>query len=186
MKRILALLGCVLTILLASDEKNQGTIDMKAHSSDVMELRDILNFEGIDYYKLYFTGSKLKDKNYCILAKEIQKNEIINIDTLVDTRKNRMKINGDTLKFRIIAKKTAENKLRTFFRFPRYGVENKTAADNKDYSFRILRLKPGIKPDRPFYAFAFIPPYETQWGKSYCKVTNSNVQPEKWGGKNSG
>ena len=41
------------------------------YSSDNPDVSDILDFEGIDYMKINFTGKELKGKAYKITVKEI-------------------------------------------------------------------------------------------------------------------
>jgi len=63
------LLSAILAFGQVDDES--GIKMISDYSSDNSEIRDILNFEKIDYYKLKFVGSELIGKDYSLIVKEI-------------------------------------------------------------------------------------------------------------------
>ncbi|MEO1033786.1 MAG: hypothetical protein AAFX55_20555 [Bacteroidota bacterium] len=77
------------------------------YSSKNSDLRDILSFEKIDFFRINFTGTELVGKDYSLIAKEIWNGKVSNIDTLVNTSINQRlsKLSKDTLSFKVIAKK---------------------------------------------------------------------------------
>jgi len=176
------LLSAILAFGQVDDES--GIKMISDYSSDNSEIRDILSFEKIDYYKLKFVGSKLIGKDYSLIVKEIWNGEIKKTDTLVNTAKHeRMeKLSFDTLNLKVIAKKTPDDKLKMNFRFSRFGIERKfDAIDSDDYSLRDIGTKMEIEPGKEFYALAYILPYEKDGWKMYCAVDSSGKDVESWG-----
>ncbi len=184
-KAFLVLAGCLFPIEFAFGQPDDNSIKMiSTYSSENLEVSDILAFEKIDYYKIVFAGSSLIDKNYFFIVKEIWNGEITKIDTLINTAKNARlgKLNSDSLKVRIMAKKASDNKLKMSFRFPRLGMESTfKAIDSDDYSLRDIGRNLKIEPNEPFYALAYILPYEKDGYKMYCDVEYSDINVEKWG-----
>ena len=153
-------------------------------SSDIPELRDILYFERIDYFKIKFVGKELVGKDYLLIVKEIWNGEIKTADTLVNTSANEWmnKISSDSLSFKVIAKKQHDDKIKMFFRFPAFGLERKFEATQSDaYSLRSLGTQLDIKENENFYALAYILPYEKEGMQMYCAVDSSGKEVESWG-----
>ncbi|MCP9200845.1 hypothetical protein MKO06_13070 [Gramella sp. GC03-9] len=155
------------------------TTDYSASDSD---LRDILNFEGIDYMKISFYDERLKNKGYHISVKEIWDGKIINDTTVFNSRDISIEkyetINDTVLNFRIVSKHTPDNKLKMSFLFPRFGVTREyDAIDSDEYSLRNLAAESDleISLDKKFYLLAYILPYENEDGsKSWCRVGSSD------------
>ena len=76
------------------------------YSSENLEIREILAFERIDYYKIAFVGSKLIGKDYSLVVKEIWNGEIKTNKTLISSTENRRleKLEVDSLEFKVMAK----------------------------------------------------------------------------------
>ncbi len=174
-----------LVALGAFGQKQNSSIQMLSdYSSDNPDLRDLLFFEGIDYYKIKFVGAALAGKDYVLVAKEIWNGEIKKIDTLVNTAKNsRMeKLSTDTLNLKVIAKKKDEHTLKVSFRFPEFLTERTfEATPSDDYSLRDVGKQLAIEPGRKFYALAYILPYEKDGWKLWCAVDSSGKDIESWG-----
>lgn len=169
--------------VMAQTKENQIKMT-SVYSSDNSEIKDILMFENIDYYKLKFAGSELIGKDYSMIVKEIWNGKIKNIDTLVNSAKNNRleKLNTHELEFKVIAKKTPDNKLKMLFKFPWFGMERKfDSIDSEDYSLRDVGTDFEIEPGKPFYALAYILPYEKDGWKMWCAVESSGKDIENWG-----
>ncbi len=150
------------------------------------EVQDLMQFENINFYYIYFTGISLIGKDYVLVSKEIWDGKITKIDTLIDTSKSSYigKLENDTLKIKVIAKKTYENNLKVHFRFPRLGITKKFDAINSDaYLLRNIGINVPIIANKKFYALAYILPYEKDGTQRYCAVENSGVDVEMWGKK---
>jgi hypothetical protein len=170
--------------LITFSQMDNGIKMTTEYGSENQDLQDILTFEKIDYYKVYFTGSDLKDKNFYLIVKELWDGVITNIDTIANTSKNeRLKtIADDTFNLRVTAKKMPNKKLKLLFRFPQFGVEKTyRATDSDDYSLRDVGTKLKIEYDKEFSAFAYILPYEKNGWKMWCAVESSGKEIEGWG-----
>jgi hypothetical protein len=185
MKKLIFILIFYPLLTFAQTEESKCIIKMKTESgSENQELQDILNFEKIDYYKTEFIGADLKGKHYSLVVKEIWDGKVKHIDTILNTANNKYlkPLHSDTLSLRVIAKKTAEKKLKINFRFPQIGIEKTFEATRSDhYSLRDFGTRITIESNKPFYAFAYILPYEKNDFKYYCDVENSGKNIESWG-----
>ncbi|NMH27094.1 hypothetical protein [Flavobacterium silvaticum] len=175
-------LGCFSGI-----SQNDKLVMSSKGSFDKKELRDILDFQGMDYYKVSISGEQLKNKNYYIVSKEFWKGKIKKTDTIFDSRQHEVfRIGKDTLAFRIMSGKTSEKNLRVQFFFERFGINRNFKCTKSDaYSLRDSGTLSKINFGKPFYAFACILPTEHKDGsKSWCEV-DADADMENWG-KNLG
>ena len=158
------------------------------YSSENSEIRDILQFEGIDYFKLSFTGNELADKSYHLSVKEIWNGEIRSDSTIVNSAKIGIKqfekINDTILKIKVLSKFTYDKNLKMTFKFPNFSITRKfDAVDTEDYSLRNVAEGSGteIKYGEKFYLLAYILPYEKDGYQYYCAVESSGKDIENWG-----
>ncbi len=184
MKKLILILTFIPILTFSQSKKESGIKMTTEYGSENQELQDILTFEKIDYYKVQFTGTELKDKNYYLLVKKMWNGKIKEIDTLVNTSKNErmLPIKSDTLNIRVTAKKSSENELKLIYRFPQFGIERTFEATNSDdYSLRDVGTNIEIKSGKEFSAFAYIMPYEKDGWKMWCAVDSSGKDIESWG-----
>lgn len=190
MKNLLVLAKCLFIILCFSQgalaQKKEPLIKMKGNpqswGSD--ELWRLANWQGVHYEKATFSGKGLKGKNYYIVTKEIWNGNIKNTDTLFNSKNNAYfgPVKTDTLSLSVMGGKSSAKSIKTEFIFGRVSVsDNYLAVDTNEYSLRILDHVAVIEPGKPFYAFAFILPYEKDGNKYYCAVESSGKEMEKWG-----
>lgn len=86
------------------------------------------------------------------------------------------------MKFRIIAKKFTDDKLKVFFKFDKFGNERFYNATNSlDYSLRDVVRQMKIGAGKSFPAFAYILPYEHNGLKMWCAVDSSGKDVDSWG-----
>ena len=144
---------------------------------------DLMSWQKIGYENVEFTGKDLKGKDYYLVSKEIWDGEIKKTDTLINTTSHMLfKKAEDTLKITVMTGKESEKKLRTQFDFGRFSLENTyESLPTDDYSMRTYGRLVAIEPNKPFYAFAYILPYEKDNGKYYCAVEGSGKDIESWG-----
>ncbi len=190
-KRILIFICvCYFTASFAQNT-NDGLTMISDYSSNNPEIRDLLQFEGIDYLTIKFIGKKLKSKSYHIEVKEIWDGKITK-DTTVFNSKNIgieqfKKVNDTILSFKVISKLTHKNKLRMTFKFPRFSITKEyDAIDTREYSLRNIaeESKLNIGYNKKFYLLAYILPYEREDGsKSWCEVGTDGKDVEQWGTK---
>lgn len=171
-----------------------STSDLKMeteYSSDNYELSDILDFEGIDYIKVNFTGKELKGKAYKITVKEIWNGKVKSESVVVDSKNLGLPqfatLKKEEFKMRILAKHTDDDKLKMKFKFPRFSTNVEyDAIKSDDYSLRNIADESNleIKYNEEFYLLAYILPYEREDGsKSWCDVGNAGKDLENWGKK---
>ncbi len=176
-------------ILISNISLAQSDVKMKSdYSSDNPEIRDILQFEGIEYLKLSFTGKDLTNKSYHLSVKEIWNGKIKSDSTITNSAKipvpQFQKINDTILNLKVISKLTVENKLRMTFKFPRFSTTREfDAIKTNEYSLRNVAKtsKTEIKYGKKFYLLAYILPYEKDKYKYYCAVESSGKDIENWG-----
>lgn len=179
----------ITSCLIALASFSQSNILMSSdYSSENRELRDILQFEGIEYLKLNFTGKDMVDKSYHLSVKEIWNGEIKNDTTIIDSKsipiQQFQKINDTTFKITIISKLTIDNQLKMTFKLPRFSITKKfDAVHSDDYSLRNVAeaMETDIKYGEKFYLLAYILPYEKDGSKYWCAVESSGKDIEKWG-----
>jgi hypothetical protein len=187
MNKILLLFLTILSSLNFSFGQNDvNSIRMLSeYSSKDKVLSDFLFLEKIDHYQIRFVGEKLKNKHFWMVKKEVWNGNVSKTDTLVSASKVggiRNIVTDDTLKVRVIGK-SENKKLKMFFRFPRFGFGHDTdGIDSKDYSLRDIGTHANIELNKPFYALAYILPYEKDGSKMYCEV---DFDPDiiNWGKK---
>lgn len=185
MKKLILILTLLPMLTFAQmKEKNIGIKMTTEYGSENQEFQDILTFMKIDYYKTKFVGAELKGKNYSLIVKEIWDGKVKTIDTIVNTSNDKYlkPIDSDTLSLKVTAKKTSEKKLKVNFRFPQFGNERTyEATESDDYSLRDVGINVKIEIGKPFYAFAYILPYEKDGYKFWCAVESSGKNIENWG-----
>lgn len=155
-------------------------------SYDNKEFRNLLDFEGIDYYKVVIHGENMKGKNYSIVSKEIWNGKVKKTDTIFNSRELEMfKIEKDSLVFVVMSGKTDAKNLKIHFNFGRFGItRNYKCTKSDEYSLRDFGTRAPISVDKPFYAFACILPTEHKDGsKSWCEVEANGDDIENWGKK---
>lgn len=184
MKRLF-ILCCLLPFLSPGQALEDGKINMTTtYGSKIPELRDVLNFENIDYFNVQFSGNELKGKDYLLIVKELWDGEVKDTDTLVNTSENKRlnALASSDLKFTVTAKKSGESTLKIQFKFPQFGMTKSYKATNsEDYSLRDVGTNLVIEEGKSFAAFAYILPYEKDGWKMWCAVDSSGKDIESWG-----
>ena len=192
MRRIISIIAFTIIIVNLYGQ-TESPIRMTSEQTENKELRDILYFEGIEYYKIIFVGEELRNKSYSIRAKEF-KDGNLTLDTLIINTKSigvpsLETINDTILNIRVIAKQTFENKLKIMFNFPGFSTtarEFELIETEDSYSLRNLAEESNlpINYDESFYLLAYILPYDLGNGfKSYCEVGQNGEDVENWGEK---
>lgn len=191
MKNIFLAIFLILTPLLSfsQSEKKSGITMKSDYGSDNSEIRDILQFEGIEYMKLSFHGKELNDKSYHLTVKEIWNGKIKSESSIMDSKtipfEQFQKINDTVFNLKIISKLTPDNKLKMTFKFPRFSTTKKfDAIKSEDYSLRNVAEASGNELKyygEKFYLLAYILPYEKDGAKYWCAVESSGKDISNWG-----
>ncbi|RKS21948.1 hypothetical protein CLV94_2583 [Flavobacterium endophyticum] len=161
-------------------------IKMKSDSySENKALTDVMRFDNMDYYTTKFTGAALKGTEYYMVAKEIWDGKVKKTDTIFSSATNSYigKIENDSLNLTVIAKKSSDKSLKIKFLFDRFEIQKEyKSMRSDDYSLRDFGTHFPIVSGKPFYAFAYILPYEDKEGNKYwCAVESSGKDIETWG-----
>lgn len=187
-----SLSACLLFVTKLVCAQYNPTADIRfqaSYSSENIEVRDILQFEGVEYLKLKFTGESLKNKKYTLTVREIWdgklRSESIVLNTADAPTKQLSLVNDSVLNIKVISRLTAKNKLRMTFKFPSFATTREyDAVESDDYSLRVIPKDDGtalIDPDKKFYLLAYILPYEKDGFKYWCAVEDSGMDIENWG-----
>ncbi|KOS07671.1 hypothetical protein AM493_17690 [Flavobacterium akiainvivens] len=185
MKSILfSLLAMAQITLCTAQQKPKGSIAMTSKVySENNEIMDLMRFENINYFKTLFKGDSLKNKKFTITAKQFWKGKLSKTDTLLNTSIfEYVGVNKtDSLPLRVISKTQGKN-IEVKFIFDRFEVPHTfKGLKTSDYSLRDFGTDLPIEPNKPFYAFAYILPYEKDGGKYWCAVESSGKDIETWG-----
>ncbi len=183
MKTILGLLLILSTINIAAQHKNSITMEYPRLAKNQMELADLRSWLEIGYQPVYFNGPGIQGKDYYIVMKEIWYGTVKKTDTIVNTPSSQFfEPVKDTLKLTVMSGKSSQKSLRVQFNFERFSINTECLATlSDDYSMRVFGTHVTIEPNKPFYAFAYILPYEKDNNKYYCAVEGSGKDIESWG-----
>ncbi|WP_343530873.1 hypothetical protein [Pedobacter sp.] len=188
MKKKLLCLATILVLLnMAKAQKpTEGAVKMTADYGPANEeARVIVDFQGVEYYKVKLMGTQLKATKVLLYCKEMWNGKVKKVDTLIKKLdfKNLTNAKGDTLSFSVLGRRV-DDKLQVLFRFPRLGVNKKYQSLKTDnYSLRVLGNHYKIELNKSFPVFAYILPYEKDGWLMYCAVDQSGENVEDWGKK---
>lgn len=190
-KLILTLLLLVAGITVYGQNNDSQNLQMVTERGEFSadDIHNILQFQGIYYYKQTFTGSDLAGKSYIITAREFRDGELIQTDTLVNSSTiliNRLQtINDTTFTITVICQQVEKNKMKMDLRFPIMGTEREfNTMESTDYALKNLLNEENqeIEYGKPFPWLGYILPYDRGDGwKSWCDVANSGSDFTKWG-----
>lgn len=173
--------------IIQAQTTNDFTLKSK-YSSENKEIRDILDFEGIDYSTLTFSGKELADKSFHLTVKEIWDGKITSDSTVMNSTSIPIemfqKINDTVFSMTVISKHTDDDKLKMTFKFPRFSTTCEfNATSSEDYSLRNVAKAEGtaLRYGQKFYLLAYILPYEKDGSKYWCAVESSGKEIETWG-----
>ncbi len=191
MKKILILI-CIIFINTSygQNSENEKLKMISEYSSKNPEIKDILSFEGIEYYKIKFVGKELRNKSYHLTVKEIWNGKIVRDTTVFNSKTlpyQFQKVNDTIFTLKVISKLTPKNKLRMTFKLPKFSTTKEyDAIDTNEYSLRNIAEESNLKIsyNKKFYLLAYILPYDLGNGmKSWCEVGKSGKEIENWGKK---
>lgn len=182
----------LITANLTFGQTSNNSLKIISEFSSVnVEMRNILEFENIDYYKIKFIGNKLKNKSYQLSVKEVWDGKIVSDSVLINSKdlpfKQHQAINDSILDLTVISKLTDDKKLKMWFKFKQFSISREfKALDSDDYSLRNIAEESNmtIGYNKKFYLLTYILPYKRQDGsKSWCDVGVDGMDIENWGEK---
>lgn len=158
------------------------------HGVENQELKEILQFQNISYSKLKFEGEAIKNKYYILRLKEFKNGELVNTTVLFDeSGNNYFKIDSTYTAFKFLSQINSKY-LKVWIRGEKFASKQSffdTDNNNGKYvlkDFLGSKSKIEVSADKPFYIFAIITASKNPDGSgSYCRVAQSEVNPEKFG-----
>lgn len=190
MKNIFLIIILILSSMTmpAQIEITSDIIMTADYGSENPEMRDLLQFQGVEYHKLSFKGEKLKNASFHLKVKEIWNGIVRSDSTIINSAsiefEQFQKINDSIFNLKIISKLTNEDQLKMTFKFPSFSVTKKfEAIKSDDYSLRNVAQASDTKIQlgKKFYLLAYILPYEKEGAKYWCAVESSGTDIENWG-----
>ena len=176
---------CIYVLLLISSICTAQSTPLKMTTTfpENKEIDQLLRFEGIDMYHTTIAGTNLKDRHYYIAAKEIWKGKVKSVDTLFNSATFPVSvIEGDTLKFNVLAVKSGAKTLKVMFDFGRFSINRDySATKHTDYSLRDFGTQLPIETGKPFYAFAYILPQRNKDAAAHGVRYNTVARTSKNG-----
>jgi len=171
------------------DEMPTSYISLKIEGVKSQELVDYYNFEGIDYFKLTITGSRIGNQYFILTSEEFWNGKLINQDTIANTKLFNFQNGNDTLKIRVMSKKLNADTVKFQFSLPRFSTHRKYKTIPRNfYSLRDITNGRIQTFDRknPIILWAYSLPYEdpkTPGVMRYCELSKDGIPPENWGNK---
>ncbi len=163
------------------------SVNIKIDGVESRELLDYYRFEGINYFNLSITGSRVQDQYFVVTSNEFWEGVSVRRDTMVNTKKYGMKIGKDTLDIRVMSKKISSDTIKFQFHFPGFSINKKFKTTSKDtYSLRDITSdgEAVISRNEPFHLLVYSLPYEDPENPGYlyyCELSREGIPPEKWG-----
>lgn len=184
---------CFLSVTVLYAQTDAEELKLSVSDTDNKDLQSFFYFEKIDYCKIAFSGGeKMKEKGYCIKAKEYKDGELVMDSIIMDSRSMMFgpytTINDTIWTFAVMAKQIEKNRMKIMFNYSTYFFtsEFETIETEDNYSLRVLAKESDlpIRYDESFYLLAYILPYDLGNGnKSYCEVGRNGAEIEAWGTK---
>ncbi|MFD2517711.1 hypothetical protein [Salinimicrobium flavum] len=152
------------------------------------DLQTLFDFENINQTEFFFDGESIKGKYFVLTMKEFLNGEMINTTTLFDERGNQyFKIDSSKTSFKLLSKIDKED-LKIWIRGGKFGSKQSyfpLTHDNGRYVAKdFFGSKEILKEDTndPFYIMSIITPNRNPDGSgSYCRVAQSEIDPEQFG-----
>ena len=189
MKTITKLLS-ILFLLISGIAAGGSEIKMKSSEAfDSPDILSILRFENIGLEKIIFSGNDLKNRHFKIVIKEFTGGKLTKETVAIDSAElgDFGKINSETFSFRVLAKRTLDNKARFQFQFDRFSSEKEFDVNSAHKGF-VLKNFLGANTELAFsgtkseYFLTYMMPYVRPDGSgAYCEVAQSGANPEEFG-----
>lgn len=176
-------------LLIGCQALSQESITMALNPVEInQDLKIVLDFENISLDEVQFKGNSIKDKYYVLRLKEFKQGTLTTTQTLFDERGNKyFKVDSTFTSFKFMSKIDKDH-LKLWIRSNRFGSKQSYFEINdnngryvvKDFLGSERSLK--VPADSPFYVYAIITPNRSSNGSgSYCRVAQSEVNPEEFG-----
>lgn len=182
----------IIILVISSVFAIESDIKMKTVSEyDSPDILSILRFENINLDKITFTGNDLKNKHFRISIKEFTGGKLAKEEVAIDSTElgDFGKIKSDNFSFRVLTKRTVDNKAKFQFQFEQFSSEKEFKV-NETYKGFVLKNFLGANTEIAFpvnenkYFLTYMMPYVKLDGSgAYCEVAQSGANPEEFGKK---
>ena len=135
------------------------------------------------------TGEGIANQYFMLTSNEFWEGKSVKIDTITNTKTFRMKNERDTLRIRVMSKKTCSDTVKFQFNFPRYSISRNFKTTSKDtYSLRDITAnkEQTFAANEPINLLVYSLPYEDPNYPGYlfyCELSREGIPPEQWGEK---
>lgn len=179
----------LLLLLVGSQSYGQNSAEMTLQTVEVNpELMTLMQFENILFDNLQFRGNAIRNKYYVLKMKEFSQGELVDTRTLFDERGNEyFRIDTTYLSFKFL-NRIGLREMKVWLRGEKFGSPKsyfQIDEGNGRYAVKdFLGMEETLEvpTDRPFYIYAIITPYRNEDGSgSYCRVAQSEIDPENFG-----
>ena len=168
---------------------DESIIEVRIDNSlESEEMQTLFEFENINQSEFSFKGELIKGKFYVIRMKEFLNGELIKTETLFDERGNEyFRVDTTETSFKLLTK-VEQNDIKVWIRGNGFGSKQSyfpTTKDNgryvaKDFFGGQKVLKENSK--EAFEIMSVITPNRNEDGSgSYCRVAQSEIDPEEFG-----
>ena len=168
---------------------DESIIEVRIDNSlESEEMQTLFEFENINQSEFSFKGESIKGKFYVIRMKEFLNGELIKTETLFDERGNEyFRVDTTETSFKLLTK-VEQNDIKVWIRGNGFGSKQSyfpTTKDNgryvaKDFFGGQKVLKENSK--EAFEIMSIITPNRNEDGSgSYCRVAQSEIDPEEFG-----
>lgn len=181
--------SALIILLIGCQALSQESITMTLDPVEInQDLKIVLDFENISLDEVQFNGNSIKDKYYVLRLKEFKEGTLTTTQTLFDERGNKyFKVDSTFTSFKFLSK-IDKDRLKLWIRSSKFGSKQSYFKINHNNGRYVLKDFLGsersmqVPEDTPFYIYAIITPNRNQDGSgSYCRVAQSEVNPEEFG-----
>ena len=168
---------------------DESIIEVRIDNSlESEEMQTLFEFENINHSEFSFKGESIKGKFYVVRMKEFLNGDLIKTETLFDERGNEyFRVDTTETSFKLLTK-VEQNDIKVWIRGNGFGSKQSyfpTTKDNgryvaKDFFGGQKVLKENSK--EAFEIMSVITPNRNEDGSgSYCRVAQSEIDPEEFG-----
>ena len=202
MKKLLLSLALLPLLIQAQSGQieNSEVINKQIHAETAMvdisintraeteEMQLLYDFENINKSEFSFDGESIKARYYVLRMKEFLDGELIETSSLFDERGNKMfQVDSSHTSFKLLSK-IDQGDLKIWLRGKQFGSKQSHFALTNDNGRYVAKDFFGSKKilqediNEPFHLMAIITPNRNPDGSgSYCRVAQSEIDPEKLG-----
>ncbi len=179
----------LLTLATISYAQVSDSLKINIGGIENQELQDLSALLDIGYLTVDLFGSEVIGNHFLLISKEYKGNELVKIDTIVNTKAFNLKNDSDTVRIRFATQKPSTDSVKVQFGLPRFSTSKKygTTASDK-YALIPVSQEKGtcFSPYQSINLLAYSTPYPIPnypGAFSYCELNSNGTDSENWGQK---